>query len=301
MSMHMYPNREYKSRIFSMVFSQKKELLELYNAMNGTNYDNPDLLEINTLDNAIYLAMKNDVSFLIDSRMSLYEHQSTFCPNIPLRFLQYVADLYSSITKDENLYGTKLIPLPTPEFIVFYNGTQKAPDFQELYLSTAYQKREPEPALELKVRMLNINKGHNLKLMDACRTLRDYAEYTDRVRQHAETMPTEEAVEHAITECINEGILSEFLSKNRAEAKKVSIYEYDEEKHMRQEREQHFAEGRIAGRQEAVLELLGELGTVPEELREKITSEDNADTLRFWLKLAADSDSVNGFMQKAAL
>lgn len=230
-------NREYKSRLFSMVFGRKKELLELYNAVNGTNYDDPELLEINTLKNAIYLAMHNDISFLINFRMSLYEQQSTYNPNMPLRFLEYVADLYSGIIKDENLYGTRLIKIPAPEFIVFYNGQMEKPDRMELKLSDAYQTKEKEIHLELKVRMLNVNKGHNKQLMDACKTLKDYAEYTDRVRRYAKETSIEEAVERAITECISEGILADFLSQNRAEAKKVSIYEYDQEKHMRMERE----------------------------------------------------------------
>lgn len=243
----LYPHREYKSRIFAMVFSQKKELLELYNAMNGTSYDNPEELEINTLENAIYLAMRNDISFLIDSRMSLYEHQSTFNPNIPLRFLEYVADLYSNLIRNRNLYGTRQLHIPTPEFVVFYNGETQKPDTMELKLSDAYEVRSKHPSLELKVKMLNVNRGHNPKLMETCKALKDYAEYTARVRDYGKTLSTEDAVERAITECIQEGIMSEFLSKNRAEAKKMSIYEYDEEKHMRQEREENYADGKAAG------------------------------------------------------
>ena len=99
--------RDYKARLFEMIFREKEELLGLYNAVNGTNYSNPDELEINTLENAIYLSMHNDVSFIIDSRPSLYEHQSTYSPNLPLRYLFYVSDLYSKMTKDSNLYGSR--------------------------------------------------------------------------------------------------------------------------------------------------------------------------------------------------
>ena len=102
-------------------------------------------------------------------------------------------------------------------------------------------------SLELKAVMLNINKGHNRKLMETCRTLEDYAEYTFRVREYAAEMPLDTAVEQAITECISEGILADFLRKNRAEAKKVSIYEYDEERHMRQNREEGMEEGYSQG------------------------------------------------------
>ena len=102
-------NRLYKSRIFAMLYSDRKDLLDLYNAVSGKHYEDPELLEINTLENAIYMSMHNDLSFLIDSRLSLYEHQSTYSPNLPLRYLFYISDLYSGMTKDENLYGTKRI------------------------------------------------------------------------------------------------------------------------------------------------------------------------------------------------
>ena len=240
-------NRMYKSRIFAMLFSDRNELLKLYNAINGTSYDDPDLLQVNTLENAVYMSMQNDVSFIIDMRLNLYEHQSTYSPNLPVRYLLYVADVYSDYTKDMNLYGTKAVKLPTPRFVIFYNGQAEQPDLKELKLSELFSIPDADPSLELKAVMLNINKGHNRKLMETCRTLQDYAEYTFRVREYAAEMPLDLAVEQAITECISEGILADFLRKNRAEAKKVSIYEYDEERHMRQTREEGMEEGYANG------------------------------------------------------
>lgn len=240
-------NRMYKSRIFAMLFSDRNELLKLYNAINGTSYDDPDLLQVNTLENAVYMSMQNDVSFIIDMRLNLYEHQSTYSPNLPVRYLLYVADVYSDYTKDMNLYGTKAVKLPTPRFVIFYNGQAEQPDRKELKLSELFSIPDEDPSLELKAVMLNINKGHNRKLMETCRTLQDYAEYTFRVREYAAEMPLDLAVEQAITECISEGILADFLRKNRAEAKKVSIYEYDEERHMRQTREEGMEEGYANG------------------------------------------------------
>ena len=240
-------NRMYKSRIFAMLFSDRNELLKLYNAINGTSYDDPDLLQVNTLENAVYMSMQNDVSFIIDMRLNLYEHQSTYSPNLPVRYLLYVADVYSEYTKDMNLYGTKAVKLPTPRFVIFYNGQAEQPDRKELKLSELFSIPDADPSLELKAVMLNINKGHNRKLMETCRTLQDYAEYTFRVREYAAEMPLDLAVEQAITECISEGILADFLRKNRAEAKKVSIYEYDEERHMRQTREEGMEEGYANG------------------------------------------------------
>ena len=240
-------NRTYKSRIFAMLFSDRNELLKLYNAINGTSYDDPDLLQINILENAVYMSMQNDVSFIIELGLNLYEHQSTHSPNLPVRYLLYVADVYSDYTKDMNLYGTKAVKLPTPKFVIFYNGQAEQPDRKELKLSELFTVPEEAPSLELKAVMLNINKGHNRKLMETCKTLHDYAEYTSRVREYAAEISLDEAVERTITECISEDILADFLRKNRAEAKKVSIYEYDEERHMRQTREEGVEEGYTKG------------------------------------------------------
>ncbi len=245
-------NFMYKARIFEMLYSDKKELLNLYNAVNGTAYDDPNELEINTLENAVYMSMHNDVSFLIDMKISLYENQSTYSPNLPLRFLFYISNLYSEITKNANLYGEKIVKIPTPKFIIFYNGERKRPEKEILKLSAAYQTEDSEPSLELEAILLNINPGYNENLKSLCKSLKDYAEYTSRVRKYAKEMPIEEAVEKAITECISEGILSEFLFKHKAEAKKMSIYEYDEEKHIRMEREDAKAEGFAEGVEKGV-------------------------------------------------
>ena len=249
------PNRTYKATIFAMLFEDKEHLLELYNAISGKHYTNPEMLEINTLENAIYMAMRNDISFLIDARLSLYEHQSTYSPNLPLRFLLYISALYSSMTREANLYGTKPIELPPPRFVIFYNGKVEQPDRQILKLSDLYTIKE-ECSLELEAVMLNVNSGHNKERMEMSHTLWEYAEYTARVREYAEVMELEEAVERAIEECIQEGILKEFLEKNRAEAKNMSIFEYDQEKHIKQEREEAWEEGRKEGKKAGERDML---------------------------------------------
>ena len=274
-------NFKYKARIFEMLYSDKSELLDLYNAVNGTAYDNPEELEINTLENAIYMAMHNDVSFVIDTMLSLYEHQSTYSPNLPLRYLFYISDLYSKITNEENLYGEKMIKIPTPRFIIFYNGEQKRPEKEILKLSSMYLSEDDKPSLELEALFLNINPGYNENLKSVCRSLSDYAEYTSRVRRYAKERPIEEAVEKAITECIQEGILVKFLSEHRAEAKKVSIYEYDQEKHLRMEREDAEAAGIAKGISQGIVkgrnELLEEL--VKKKLQKKKSPEVIAEEL----------------------
>lgn len=280
-------NRLYKSRLFVMIFEEKKKLLELYNAVSGKHYEDPELLEINTLDNAIYMSMKNDVSFLIDARLALYEHQSTYSPNLPLRFFLYLADLYSDMIRNVNLYSSKKVQLPTPHFVVFYNGERKQPDRKILKLSDLYSVVEKEYKLNLEVLMLNINSGHNPELMEACHTLWEYAEYTNRVRTYAKEMAVDKAVEQAVIECIQEGILKEFLEKNKAEAMKVSIYEYDEERHIRQEREEAWEEGREAVLQslirkklekgKSLREIADELETEEGEIRRLIESIEQAE------------------------
>ncbi len=239
-------NRTYKSTLFIMLFQDKHNLLELYNAVSGKHYTDPGILEINTLENAIYMTVKNDISFLIDGRLSLYEHQSTYNPNLPLRFLIYISKLYSRMTRNANLYGTKLIRIPPPEFLIFYNGKEELPEQTLLNLSDMYETKDPHAGLELSAVMLNISGKHNQKLKEACTTLKEYAIYTDKVRKYAEETELPDAVEQAIQECITEGVLQDFLEKHRTEAKEMSIFEYDQEKHMRQEREEAWADGRLS-------------------------------------------------------
>ena len=249
-------NRTYKSTLFIMLFQDKHNLLELYNAVSGKHYTDPEILEINTLENAIYMTVKNDISFLIDGRLSLYEHQSTYNPNLPLRFLIYISKLYSRMTRNANLYGTKLIRIPPPEFLIFYNGKEELPEQTVLNLSDMYETKDPHAGLELSAVMLNISGKHNQKLKEACTTLKEYAIYTDKVRKYAEEAELPDAVERAIQECIAEGVLQDFLEKHRAEAKEMSIFEYDQEKHMRQEREEAWADGHSAGLAEARLSMI---------------------------------------------
>ena len=252
-------NRTFKSTLFIMLFEDKKNLLELYNAITGKHYADPELLEINTLENAIYMSMKNDVSFLIDGRLSLYEHQSTKNPNLPLRFLLYISHLYSRLTVKENLYGETIVQIPAPEFLIFYNGKDEMPERQILKLSDMYSVQEGQPKLELEATLLNISGSNNQKLKEACRTLGEYAIYTDKIRAYTETMELSEAVDRAMDECIREDVLREFLMKHRAEARAMSIFEYDQERHMQQEREAGIEKGRRIGLAEGEEQLLRRL------------------------------------------
>lgn len=263
-------NRIYKDRLYEMIFNDKSELLKLYNAINGTHYDDPAMLTITTLDNAIYMTMENDLSFIIDIRLALYEQQSTVNPNLPLRFLMYITDIYSAYTKDMNIYGSKKVQIPLPSFVIFYNGVKSQPDRTEFLLSELFHPTTDQPALELKAVMLNINKGHNQELMNACHTLRDYSEYVARIRTYSAEMPLTDAVEKAIIECIHENILRDFLLKNRAEAKAMSIYEYDEEKTLRMFREEGYEDGERNGKIQATIEMCLEFNLSSDAIVQKL-------------------------------
>ena len=170
----LYVKREYKDTVFRMLFGKKKNLLELYNGLNGTGYQDEEELEIYTLENAVYMGMKNGVSFLLMSE------------------------------------------------------------------------------LNLKVLQLNISDGKNKELMERCRTLKEYSQYVACVRKHKESETLEDAVDHAVTECIRKGILRDFLQEQRAEVVAMSIFEYDEEEEKRKLREAEFEYGREEGLKEGL-------------------------------------------------
>ena len=224
------PERNYKDTVWRMLCKERERLLALYNAVNQTNYTDVDQLTIVTLENAIYLGYKNDLAFLIGDSLNLYEHQSTYNPNMPIRMLFYVTSEYELLMRKRSLYSSTLQKIPTPKFIVFYNGQDKQMEKEELFLSDAYLVPTDAPDLELKVTMYNINIGHNQELLEHCRTLNEYAIYVSKVREYTAQMPTEEAVERAVDECIRAGILADFLIKNRAEVVRMSIFEYDKQR-----------------------------------------------------------------------
>ncbi len=206
--------------------------------MNGTAYADVEELEITTLENAVYMNYKSDISFVFDFRLMIYEHQSTLNPNMPLRDLIYVTKVLQARIRNKNLYSEILVRIPAPKFIVFYNGVDFHPERHILRLSDAFGKKQEQPELELAVSVYNINLGHNTELLDACCLLNEYAQYVEKVRIFAKKMSFSEAAECAVNYCIDNGILADFLSKNRAEAIAVSIFEYDEEKHIKSEREE---------------------------------------------------------------
>lgn len=253
----MRVNREHKDRLFKFIFQEKKNLLELYNALNASSYNNPDDLEIVTLEDVIYMRMKNDISFILDYQLNLFEHQSSDNQNMPLRGFLYFARQYEKyvIENECNLFGYKRISIPTPQYVVFYNGDTWKGERKILKLSDSFTDKRIKGCMELEVLQLNINYGHNKEIMEKCRILWEYAVFVGKVKTYNKAMPIEEAADRAVNECIQEGILKEILISHRAEVKDMLLTEYDEEKMKRlfqkeYEEEVAKAEKRIAKAEE---------------------------------------------------
>lgn len=301
--------RNYKDTVFRMLYREKKALLELYNALNDTDYQNEDALEIYTLENVIYMNVKNDVSFLVGAELNLYEQQSTYNPNMPLRNLIYIARQLEAYIRQETMYSSKQVKIPAPRFVVFYNGTTAQPERRILCLSEAYEIRTGEPELELKVLMLNLNTGHNKELLERCKTLREYCLFVERVRKYVEKEPIHEAVERAVSECIREGILVDFLQKQRAEVIAMSIFEYNEEAELKKIRADEYelgklegeragkAEGERIGKISGIIEILSVWGEIPAGILHAIEQERDPERLTELLKAAARASSIKEFRE----
>ena len=278
-------NRKYKDTVFRMLFTDRENLLSLYNAICGTSYDKSEELEIVTLENAIYMGMKNDLAFIIDTNLFLYEHQSTYNANMPLRDLFYISGEYQKLVDHRSLYSSTLQKIPAPNFIVFYNGTEKKEERWVSYLSEAYENLSGEPNLELKVITFNINEGYNKELMKQCRILREYSLYVSMVREYARDMELNAAVELAVNECIQRGILAEFLQKSKSEVIAVSIFEYDKEEEERKLRKAEFEAGIVKGKLQKARETASSLQSMGLPV-EKIAQAVNVDEklVQEWLK-----------------
>lgn len=248
-------NREYKDRLFKFIFGNPENrqwTLSLYNAINGTDYTDPNIIQYNTIDDAVYMGMHNDISFIVIAEMSLWEHQSTFNPNMPMRFLNYGNQLYEKYiaTTDYYPYSETLQKIPRPVCICFYNGTREEPDRKILRLSQAY---EGEGDIEVTVTMLNINHGKNKKLMEACEPLSEYAWLVDAVRRHQkEKMNLDVAVDASLDEMPENFVIRSFLLGNRAEVKNMLLTEYNQEKVMQKERQ----EGRKEERRDMAIKMI---------------------------------------------
>ena len=212
--------------------------LGLYNAVNGSSYDKPDDIEFNTIDDAVYLGMRNDVSFIILNEINLWEHQSTVNPNMPMRFFLYAAKLYEKYIADTNYYqyGSTLQVIPRPKCICFYNGTDNYPERKVLKLSDAFEGTG-DGDIEVQVTMLNVNYGQNRQLMEASKQLNEYAWLVEAIRRlQSRVNDLETAIDRAISDMPDYFSIKRFLLLNKAEVKGMFLTEWDQEKVLAQER-----------------------------------------------------------------
>ena len=262
----------YKDRLFRLLFGSedmKENILSLYNALNNTNYTNVDDIKIKTIDGIVYMNMKNDVAFLIDSNLSLWEQQSTFNPNMPIRGLMYFGKMYSAYLKVNrcNIYGPKLVTIPTPQFIVFYNGKQDADPVVKLRLSDAFTHKINDGEFEWTATMYNLNEGKNEELLSKCKALSDYMRFVNYVNDYLKQgYELEKAVDMTVTRCIKEDVLKSFLTKHRAEVIEVILEEFDQEIYDEGMRE----EGREEEKTSSIRSLMKNL---------KLSAEEAMDTL----------------------
>ncbi len=260
-------NKNYKDTVFRMIFNNKQYLLDLYNAINGTNYNNPEDLTITTLSGETFLKMKNDLSFIINFELNLYEHQSTTCPNIPLRDLYYLSATLKEMIPHEKTFIEQRITIPTPRFYMFYNGITNMEDTVTYRLSEMFSRPVGDPSIELVVTALNVNEGHNKEIMEACNALKGYSIFVSKVRKYnkeaikeydlTHKMPlklladkrkitkslVKSAINRAIDECIEEDVLRDFFIENRKEVVEMGAHEYSYEKHLQFEKEDSYNDG----------------------------------------------------------
>ncbi len=258
-------NRESKDRLFKFIFGNEKckeWTLALYNAINHSNYNAACAIELNTIDDVLYVGMHNDVSFIVENTMNMYEHQSTFNPNMPLRFLIYASMLYSKYVEKSNKYqmfNRKLKKVPTPKCICFYNGTDEIEDEVVLKLSDAVGE---DTDIEVTVKMININYGHNKELLDSCAPLMEYSWFVQKIREKAKLFGIADAVDKSLQEMPDSFGIKAFLVANKAEVTIMCLTEYDFEEHMKEER----ADAREE-RDEEIAARMRDLGYSDEEIK----------------------------------
>ena len=254
-------NRKYKDRLFRLIFADeknKKNTLSLYNMLNNSSYENEEDLEITTIEDVLYIKMKNDLSFIIADTMNLYEQQSTHNPNMPLRGFLYFGNLYEKYldTNGLTLHTSSQVKIPTPNYIVFYNGISARPATEKLYLSDAFQTQDTRKEFEWTATVINLNHPDNRSMISRCKPLSDYTSLVSKIQAYAKTIPLKKAVNKAVEECISSGILSDFLHAHRAEVLKVYLAEVNEEVLRKRLKEEGYDEGYSEGHDEGQLDHL---------------------------------------------
>ena len=242
-------NREHKDSLFVDLFYQdetaKKNLLSLYNALHDTNYKDETIIRKVKIDDVLYKNFKNDISCEVNGQVLVFgEHMSTINRNMPLRCLMYVGRAYEQLVDSKARYRTTLVKIPTPEFYVFYNGEKEQPLEQVLTLSDAFMNPAGENSVELKVKVININSDKAHGILDKCGILREYSQFISMVRKYSEE---ESAIKKAIKECIEKGILADYLKRKGSEVENMLIAEYSYEEDMQVKLQEGIWQGRREG------------------------------------------------------
>ncbi len=289
-------NTKYKDRLFTFIFgnAERKEwTLSLYNAVNGSSYTNPDDIMFMTMDDVLYMGMKNDLSFLVTDLANMYEQQSTYNPNMPVRKLMYAARMYDRYIHLHklNIYSTKQVRLPVPKLVTFYNGREDMEDsnleLKDAFLTEDGQPVDAESDIQVRVRMININYGKNKELMAACRPLSDYTWFIAEIRRYSETMDIETAIDSALDNMPDDSELKELLIANKAEVKQMCITEYNEAETMEKFKDEGRAEGRAEGRTETIFSCVYENDFTEQRGAQKLnlSIEQFREKYNYWLKM----------------
>ena len=256
----MNENREFKSDVFSMLMEDKANALEVYNVLNGSSYEDPEQVEFVNLEKGISLSVRNDAAFIVDTDISIYEHQSSYNPNMPLRSLVYFVDIINEhVIKDRDLFSRHTIKIPMPHFAVFYNGTANRPEKEILKLSDSYNKPTDEPELELICTVYNINRGKGDGLLGRCKVLEGYTAFVEKVREY-KVEDAENPIERAIDYCISNHILEEFFRKRKAEVLKAMTIDMTFERREGLIRAEEREYGRAEGRAKGLIRLISQVG-----------------------------------------
>ena len=313
-------NHQHYDHVFKIVFENLGNLLSLYNALAGTNYTNPNDLIITTLKDAVFIGMKNDLSFVINNNLNLFEHQSTINLNMPLRALYYISDVFKSMYYGKILYQTKQIEIIAPKIIMFYNGAKEVPDQYEMRLSDAFIVPEANPDLEVVVHVININEGHNQDLFEKCSILKEYSIFSARIRQaftsyqeykkeHLSNDNTESDeeilvnyIKKAIDSCIRDNILTDILQKERNRVMETILSHFDADEYVsflkEEAYEEAYEEGQLKTFRTIILDILEPLGVIPDHVSDYINTETNVEALRTLVNIAMRSSSIEEFWQK---
>ena len=297
--------RGYKDSVFRKLFNDRENAVELYNGLFGTDYGPDTPLDFNTIEEVIFKTIKNDLAFTIAGRfIVLVEHQSTINKNMAIRDLIYFATIVQKMIGNRDIYKESAMEIPRPSFIVFYNGTREMPDMEELRLSDNFMGEDGEISLQLVVKVYNINNGRNAELLERCRTLKEYSRFVEIVRARAEEGPlTETVMQEVFDYCLDKGILAEFLRKYGMEVINMLFKELTEEEAREMSRQDGIElgeqigkeKGKAEGKAEDIIDLLSELGDVPDDLKENIFAQSDLEILKHWLKLAARAESIGEF------